>query len=113
VHLFHYADMWNDLDAEMRRVAVALGVTIDEARWPAFVEAATLGSMRARASQAAPDAHLGLWQSPEEFFRVGGTRGWAALLTEADLAHFDDRLRALADDAYGWIIDGRRALADS
>ena len=26
VHLFHYADMWNDLDAEMRRVAAALGV---------------------------------------------------------------------------------------
>ena len=30
VHLFHYADMWADLDGEMRRVAAALGVPVDE-----------------------------------------------------------------------------------
>jgi hypothetical protein len=28
VFLFHYADMWNDLDAEMRRVAQALKVSV-------------------------------------------------------------------------------------
>ena len=38
VHLFHYADMWNDLDGEMRRVAAALGVPVDEARWPSVRE---------------------------------------------------------------------------
>ena len=31
LHLFHYADMWHDLDGEMRRVAAALGVAVDEA----------------------------------------------------------------------------------
>jgi hypothetical protein len=113
VHLFHYADLWNDLDAEMRRVAAALGVEVDEARWPSFVEAATLKSMRARASDAAPDAHLGLWKSTAEFFRVGGTRDWSSLLSEQDLRHFDERLRDLADGAYDWIIEGRRALARS
>lgn len=110
VHLFHYADMWNDLDAEMRRVAAALGVAVDEARWPAFVEAATLKSMRARSSEAAPDAHLGLWKSTENFFRVGGTREWAALLTQADMDHFDERLHELAGDAYGWVTRGRRGI---
>ncbi len=110
VHLFHYADMWNDLDYEMRRVAAALGVAVDEERWPTFVEAATLSSMRARASDAAPDAHLGLWQSPEGFFRVGGTRDWASLLTEEDLQHFDLRLHELAGDAYEWVVNGRRTL---
>ncbi len=110
VHLFHYADMWNDLDGEMRRVAAALGVTIDEARWPRLVEAATLSSMRGRATEAAPDAHLGLWESPEGFFRVGGTRDWASLLTQEDLDHFDERLHALAGDAYGWVMNGRGAL---
>lgn len=111
VNLFHYADMWNDLDAEMRRVAAALGVDVDEARWPAFVEAATLKSMRARATEAAPDAHLGLWQSEAGFFRSGGTRDWAAVLRPEDIDHFDRRLRELAGDAYDWIINGRRALA--
>ena len=63
VHLFHYADLWADRDGEMRRVAAALGVPIDEERWPAFVEAAGLTSMRARAADTAPDAahgHLGI-----------------------------------------------------
>jgi aryl sulfotransferase len=111
VHLFHYGDMWNDLDEEMRRVAAALKVEVDEARWPAFVEAATLKSMRSRASQAAPDAHLGLWQSVEGFFRSGGTRDWAGLLTAADVDHFDQRLHELAGNAYGWVVGGRGALA--
>jgi hypothetical protein len=110
VHLFHYSDMWRDLDAEMRRVAAALEVPVDEARWPTFVEAATLKSMRARATGLAPDAHLGLWQSDEGFFRSGGTRDWADLLTPSDLDHFDQRLRELAGDAYGWVINGRAAL---
>jgi aryl sulfotransferase len=110
VHLFHYADMWSDLDGEMRVVADALNVEVDEARWPTFVEAATLKSMRARASEAAPDAHLGLWKSTETFFKVGGTRDWASLLTERDLRHFDDRLHELAGDAYDWIMAGRTAL---
>jgi hypothetical protein len=102
--------MWTDLDAEMRRVAAALGVSVDESSWPKFVEAATLDSMRARASSLAPDAHLGMWQSDEGFFRTGGTRQWASLLSQADLDHFDRRLRELAGDAYDWVVSGRAAL---
>jgi hypothetical protein len=111
VNLFHYMDMWNDLDAEMRRVAAALAIDIDERRWPAIVEAATLKSMREQATHAAPEGHIGLWKSAESFFRVGGTRDWASLLTEADLQHFDERLRQLAGDAYDWVMTGRKALA--
>lgn len=110
LHLFHYADMWHDLDAEMRRVAGALGVAVDEAMWPRYVDAATLKSMRGRAAQAAPDAHLDIWKSPEEFFHAGGTRDWAQLLTPAEIDHFDARLRDLAGDAYDWIIRGKAAL---
>ena len=110
VHLFHYADLWNDRDGEMRRVAATLGVPIDEERWPSFVEAASLPSMRARADATAPNADDGLWRAPERFFRVGGTRDWAALLDADDLAHFDDRLRILTEDAAGWVVRGRVAL---
>ena len=109
-HLFHYGDLWADRDGEMRRVAEALGVPVDEARWPSFVEAAGLGSMRSRAADTAPEAHLSLWQSPEKFFRVGGRRDWASLLEPDDLAHFEERLRALAGDAAAWAAGGRAAL---
>ncbi len=111
VHLFHYDDLWNDLDGQMRRVADILGVPVDEKHWPAFLSAATLDSMRARASHTAPDAELGLWHSPNEFFRVGGSRDWASLLTPEDVAHFDERLRVLAGDATDWVLGGRAALA--
>ncbi|MFL6288015.1 MAG: sulfotransferase domain-containing protein [Actinomycetes bacterium] len=107
VHLFHYADMWADLDGQMRRVAAALGATIDEGRWPDFVEGATLSSMRARAADTAPNAHQGIWESPELFFRSGGTRDWASLLSEADIAHFEERIHALAGDAAPWALAGQ------
>ncbi len=110
VHLFHYADLWRDLDGEMRRVAKVLGVPIVEERWQAFVDAAGLMSMRARAADTAPNADAGIWESAEGFFRAGGTREWASLLDADDLAHFDDRLHELAGDAERWVLDGRAAL---
>jgi aryl sulfotransferase len=106
VHLFHYTDLWNDLDGEMRRVADVLGVPIDERRWPEFVDAARLRSMRARADVASPEAEYDLWQSPERFFRAGGTRDWASLLTDDDIARFQERLGALAGDMALWCVEG-------
>ena len=109
VHLFHYADLWSDLDREMRRVAAALDVPVDEQRWPGFVEAAGFTSMKSRAADTAPDAHMGIWVAPERFFRSGGTRDWAALLDPEDISHFEVRLRDLAGDAAGWATRGRQA----
>jgi aryl sulfotransferase len=111
VHLFHYTDMWNDLNSEMRRVAEALAVVVDEEDLARFVDAASLSSMRSRATDTAPEAHVGMWRSPEQFFQSGGTRDWASLLSAADLSHFEDRLWALAGDATPWILSGRSALA--
>ena len=112
VHLFHYADLWADRDREMRRVAAALGVDVDEERWPSFVEAAGLDSMRARAEDAAPEVSSGIWRSPERFFRVGGTRDWASLLDDGDLGHFHERLLDLAGDATGWVLRGEVVLEE-
>jgi hypothetical protein len=111
VHLFHYADLWADRDAEMRRVASALDIPIDERRWPEFVEAAGLDSMRARAAETAPDAHMGLWVAPDKFFRSGGTRDWASLLGADDVAHFGERLKTLAGHAAEWAAAGRTVLS--
>jgi hypothetical protein len=110
VHLFHYADMWTDLDSEMRRVAAALGVAVDQDRWSAFVEAAGFASMRSRAADTAPDAHMDLWVSPEQFFRSGGRRDWVSMLSVDEVAHFVERLQDLAGDAADWAIRGRAAL---
>ena len=54
-----------------------------------------------------PEAHLGIWTSPERFFRSGGTRDWASLLDASDLERFEERLRTLAGDAVEWVLRGR------
>ena len=112
VHLFHYTDLWENLAGEMRLVANALDITVDEVRWPEFVEAATLDSMRDRAADTAPDAHVALWRDPHTFFRSGGYREWASLLTDSDIERFNERLGALTRDATPWVLTGRAGLPD-
>jgi aryl sulfotransferase len=109
VHLFHYTDLWNDLDGQMRQVAEVLGVRVDEQVWSQMVDAATLTSMRSRAATTAPEAHLDLWSSPDHFFRAGGTRDWQSRLTADDIDHFHQRLDDLAGDAARWARYGTGA----
>ena len=49
----------------------------------------------AKADVASPETEYDLWQSPQQFFRAGGTRDWASLLSAEDLAHFGERLHEL------------------
>lgn len=109
VHLFHYSDLWNDLDGEMRRVANILGVAVDENCWPHWVESVRLESMKERAHMTAPEAHLGLWKSNSQFFAKGGQRDWDKLLTDEDMEHFNGQLERLAgEQATTWILNGRQ-----
>ena len=104
VHLFHYAEMWSDLDRQMRRVADALGVEADPEVWDELVDGATLDSMRSRASDTVPNVHQGIWADPAKFFRAGGTRDWASLLSADDIAHFEARAHATLGPATEWAL---------
>ena len=107
VHLFHYDDLWDDLAGQLRRLATILGVdasTADVARW---ADECSFDAMRDRASESAPEAHLGMWADPRTFFSQGGRRNWAELLTPAEVDRFHDRVATLAGDAAPWLL-GRR-----
>lgn len=104
VALFHYDDMWADLEGEMKRLAGVLGVDVAPERLGRFVEAATFDSMRTRAVLTVPDSDITAWQEPTTFFSVGGRRPWNDLLDGADLARFRDRLRSLVGvDLASWL----------
>jgi hypothetical protein len=110
VHLFHYADLFGDLDGEMRRIAAALGIDPDALRWTDLVEAATLDGMRAQASALAPEGGQGFWHDDRAFFRQGGRRNWAELLSAEEVAAFEDRvIERAGPDAGRWLLWGRRA----
>ena len=52
-----YADLEDDLDAQMRRLAGCLGIPVPERKWPTLVHAARFPAMRQRAESLAPDRH--------------------------------------------------------
>jgi hypothetical protein len=86
----------------MRRLAGLLGIPVDEERWPALVRAATFESMRADAG--APDADLGVLKDPAAFFRRGRSGEGRALLQAGEMAHYRDRVAAMApDDLLAWL----------
>jgi aryl sulfotransferase len=104
VLLLHYDDLQADLDGQMRFVSAQLGIPVDEARWPALVEAATFDRMRAAADRVAPDTTNQIWQSNEQFFHRGTSGQWRTLLDAAGLERYFARVAELApDDIARWL----------
>jgi aryl sulfotransferase len=87
----------------MRRLASRLGITVPEEQWPALVQAATFGEMRARANKLAPDPK-GILKDRDAFFRRGTSGGGRELLTAEELAHYHARAASLAPaDLLAWM----------
>jgi hypothetical protein len=105
----HYADLSDDLDGELRRLARFLGTPIDERLWPKFLAAASFESMRGRADELAPGAHFNEWRSNADFFR-GARRGeWRQVLSADNLALYERlALQRLGPDLKDWLERGRR-----
>jgi aryl sulfotransferase len=93
--LVHYNELLVDLEGQMRRIALLLGIDVPEHLWPMLVHAATFSSMSSRAVELAPDPS-GILKSPAAFFRRGRSGSGRELLTDAELAHYRDRVQPLA-----------------
>jgi aryl sulfotransferase len=110
VHFLHYADMKADLEGEMRRVARALAIEVDEARWPALVKAATFEDMKANADRTTPEAQHQLWVSNSQFFNKGENAQWRGALSEQSLKLYDEVARArYAPEVVDWLERGSAA----
>jgi hypothetical protein len=106
VVLIHYDDLVDDLDAEMRRLASRLGISVSEDIWSSLVEAATFAHMRARADSIAPDPS-GILRKPAAFFRRGSSGAGAETLTRLELDHYCRRVSRLAPmDLLEWLHHG-------
>jgi hypothetical protein len=95
VVLVHYDDLVDDLDAEMRRLAALLGITVPGEIWPDLVAAATFESMRAAARRVAPDPS-GVLKNNAAFFRRGTSGAGREVLTTDELACYHARTAELA-----------------
>ena len=82
--------------SEMRRIADALGITVDDAAWASLVRAAEFDAMRSRADELVPEVHVpGVWHDNQEFFHTGTSGQWRTLLSDTDLARYQQRLDEL------------------
>lgn len=104
VVLLHYARLSADLEGQMRRLASRLDIEVDEALWPALVQAARFESMRADSSSYVPDEGLGFFHDTSAFFRSAGSGEWERWLTGDDIREYGDRLAAFAPpDLVDWM----------
>lgn len=106
IHLFHYADLLEDLDREMRRAAEILGIGVAPSLWRDLVDAAGFASMKANADRVAPDTNFGMWSDNARFFNRGGSGQWRGVLNAADLERFDALAGHYPADMVGWLMRG-------
>jgi aryl sulfotransferase len=94
VVLVHYDGLLADLEGEMRRLAGRLEITVTEERWPALVEAAQFGQMRARAHVVVPSPP-GVLTDESAFFRRGTSGEGREVLASDEVARYRSRVDSL------------------
>jgi aryl sulfotransferase len=94
VLLVHYGELGADLEGQMRRIAAWLRILIPETAWPALVQAATFGEMRASAARLVPSP--GILKSSDAFFRRGSSGAGRELLSDEEIATYHARVADLA-----------------
>lgn len=109
VLFLHYNDLLTDLEGEARRVAAFCGIAVPEPAWPAIVERCSLEGMRDSAGRS--EAYDQLFRGgAQSFFYKGSNGRWTDVLTAAELARYDERVKAvLPPDAAAWLEHGRLA----
>ena len=107
IHFLHYADLKADLASEMKRLANELGIEVPDEKWPDLVNAATFSSMKEKADMTAPDTNHGIWQSNSQFFNKGTNEQWRGVLTDDNLAMYDELSRQRYDhEMLEWLEQG-------
>jgi len=94
VLVLRYEDLVADLAGWMRWLAGRLQVEVDPGAWPTLVDAAGFNSMRADAATRTPDRR-GVLKDPAAFFRRGGPGAGREVLSPADVAAYEERVRRL------------------
>ncbi|CAM3181253.1 sulfotransferase [Mycobacterium intermedium] len=108
VALFHYADYQADLPGELVRLASVLGIRLTRERAAELAQHASLGAMRSRAAQYAPNTTDGIWHSDEQFFRHGRSGEWQEYFTVDEYRRYNHRINQLArPDLLAWVHEGR------
>jgi aryl sulfotransferase len=112
IELFHYSDMLDNLEREMRRVATFLDIDIPESSWPGLVEKCTFTSMRETAIAEEDPERPSIFKGGARTFFNKGTNGrWKGFLTNQELEMYRSAMqRTLPADGRAWLEGGWQGL---
>jgi aryl sulfotransferase len=112
VHFMHFGDMLADTEGEMRRLAAYCEIDVREEQWPALVAAVQLDAMRAEGRGEGGDGGPSsmIFEGGIDRFLFKGTNGrWRGVLTDDDLALYDEAAASLDPGLRAWLEGGRAA----
>ncbi len=104
--MVHYNDLTSGLDAQMRRIADALDIEIDESIWPVLVQAARFENMKINADRLAPDTNFNMWKSNAQFFNKGASGQWRGIFSHESLSIFERVTATYPADYIRWLLKG-------
>jgi aryl sulfotransferase len=111
----HYADLLADFQGETRRVAEFLEIDVPDEAWPRILHNCTLAEMRAAATRqeaVRPALSAVLKGGAETFFYKGTNGRWREVLSEEELALYDEAAkRVMTPECRYWLENGRRGSA--
>jgi aryl sulfotransferase len=105
----HYGDLKADPEAEMRRIAEFCGFEIEEEAWSALVATVGLDAMREEALGADDPMSMAWTGGAAQFFYKGTNGRWRNVLTDDDLALYENAAATLDPTLRTWLEHGRHA----
>jgi aryl sulfotransferase len=111
--MVHYNDLKADLSGEMKRIADFIGIKTPDDLWPQLVEAATFDSMKRNGGAIMAGVEQVVEGGHESFLHRGTNNRWKNVLTDADIAAYEERVKAEVSPALSeWLREGRLVAGD-
>jgi aryl sulfotransferase len=107
IQLFHYSDMLENTEREVRRMAAFLEIDVSESSWAGIIKAVSFTEMKRQGELYAPGGgHF--WKGGANTFLHKGTNGrWRDILSKEEMALYDAACkRVLSHECREWLENG-------
>ncbi|SDW07836.1 sulfotransferase domain-containing protein [Nitrosomonas communis] len=107
IQLFHYSDMLEDTEREVRCMAAFLEIDVSENTWADIIQAVSFAEMKRQGDLYAPGGgHF--WKGGAQTFLHKGTNGrWREVLSDEEITLYEAACdRALTFDCREWLESG-------
>ncbi|SDH32606.1 sulfotransferase domain-containing protein [Nitrosomonas sp. Nm132] len=107
IQLFHYSDMLENTEREVRRMAAFLEIDVSESSWAGIIKAVSFTEMKRQGELYVPGGgHF--WKGGANTFLHKGTNGrWRDILSKEEMALYDATCkRVLSHECREWLENG-------